>query len=175
MTIREAVELTLQASAYGFEKQLGQGEIFVLDMGEPIKVIDIAKRMIRLAGFSPDKDIKIKIVGCRPGEKLFEELFDETDKRIDSPVPGVLGAVPAPVPLPTLKNAFMRLQHYAERGNEPAVVSVMRELLPRYEHEATTKYRPSNESKLVGPSRKSRPKVPGSGNIQQSNAQKTAY
>ncbi|RVK04691.1 polysaccharide biosynthesis protein, partial [Sinorhizobium meliloti] len=105
MTIREAVELTLQASAYGFEKQLGQGEIFVLDMGEPIKIIDIARRMIRLAGFTPDQEIEIKIIGCRPGEKLFEELFDETDKRTSSPVPGVLGAVPEPIPLPTLRDA----------------------------------------------------------------------
>lgn len=139
MTIREAVELTLQASAYGFEKQLGQGEIFVLDMGEPIKIIDIARRMIRLAGFTPDQEIEIKIIGCRPGEKLFEELFDETDKRISSPVPGVLGAVPEPIPLPTLRDAFARLQRYSERGNEASVVAVMRELLPRYEHEADRK------------------------------------
>ncbi|WEX75799.1 polysaccharide biosynthesis protein [Sinorhizobium numidicum] len=138
MTIREAVELTLQASAYGFEKQIGQGEIFVLDMGEPIKIIDIARRMIRLAGFAPDKDIEIKIIGCRPGEKLFEELFDETDKRISSPVPGVLGAVPDPIPLPTLRHAFARLQRYAERGNERALVSVMRELLPHYQHGDTS-------------------------------------
>ncbi len=116
MTIREAVELTLQASAYGFEKQLGQGEIFVLDMGEPIKIIDIARRMIRLAGFTPDQEIEIKIIGCRPGEKLFEELFDETDKRTSSPVPGVLGAVPEPIPLPTLRDAFARLQRHSERG-----------------------------------------------------------
>ncbi len=139
MTIREAVELTLQASAYGFEKQLGQGEIFVLDMGEPIKIIDIARRMIRLAGFTPDQEIEIKIIGCRPGEKLFEELFDETDRRTSSPVPGVLGAVPEPIPLPTLRDAFARLQRHSERGNEASVVAVMRELLPRYEHEADRK------------------------------------
>lgn len=139
MTIREAVELTLQASAYGFEKQLGQGEIFVLDMGEPIKIIDIARRMIRLAGFTPDQEIEIKIIGCRPGEKLFEELFDETDKRTSSPVPGVLGAVPEPIPLPTLRDAFARLRRHSERGNEASVVAVMRELLPRYEHEADRK------------------------------------
>ncbi|MDK1385953.1 nucleoside-diphosphate sugar epimerase/dehydratase [Sinorhizobium sp. 8-89] len=145
MTIREAVELTLQASAYGFEKQLGQGEIFVLDMGEPIKIIDIARRMIRLAGFTPDQDIEIKIIGCRPGEKLFEELFDETDKRINSPVPGVLGAVPEPIPLPTLKDAFARLQRHSERGNETDVVAVMRELLPRYEHEADRKPRAASK------------------------------
>ena len=69
MTIREAVELTLQASAYALEKKLGSGEIFVLDMGEPIKIIDIARRMIRLAGFTPDQDIKIEIIGRRPGRK----------------------------------------------------------------------------------------------------------
>ena len=89
MTIREAVELTLQASAYAVEKNLGSGEIFVLDMGEPIKVIDIARRMIRLAGFTPDHDVQIEIVGRRPGEKLFEELFDSTEKRVAPPVPGV--------------------------------------------------------------------------------------
>ncbi len=148
MTIREAVELTLQASAYGFEKQLGQGEIFVLDMGEPIKIIDIARRMIRLAGFTPDQEIEIKIIGCRPGEKLFEELFDESDKRISSPVPGVLGAVPEAIPLPTLRDAFARLQRHSERGNEAAVVSVMRELLPRYEHEADLKMAVRNRASL---------------------------
>jgi O-antigen biosynthesis protein WbqV len=161
MTIREAVELTLQASAYGFEKQLGQGEIFVLDMGEPIKVIDIARRMIRLAGFTPDQDVAIKIIGCRPGEKLFEELFDETDKRIVSPVPGVLGAVPEPVPLPKLKNAFLRLQHHAERGNEPAIVEVIRDLLPRYEHSPVAKSkRAVGEKRARPPAQKTSLKVP---------------
>ncbi|APG88685.1 polysaccharide biosynthesis protein EpsC (plasmid) [Sinorhizobium americanum CCGM7] len=162
MTIREAVELTLQASAYGFEKQLGQGEIFVLDMGEPVKIIDIARRMIRLAGFTPDQDIEIKIIGCRPGEKLYEELFDEADKRITSPVPGVLGAVPEPIPLPTLRDAFARLQRHAERGNDPAVVAVMRELLPRYEHEAAMTKSPAVNKKRgrLQPTRRSKPGGP---------------
>ncbi|WP_432654021.1 polysaccharide biosynthesis protein [Sinorhizobium fredii] len=164
MTIREAVELTLQASAYGFEKQLGQGEIFVLDMGEPVKIVDIARRMIRLAGFTPDQDIEIKIIGCRPGEKLYEELFDESDKRTTSPVPGVLGAVPEPIPLSTLRDAFTRLQRYAERGNDPAVGAVMRELLPRYEHDAgntkpramkkkRSRLQPHSRSKAAAPRR----------------------
>ncbi|WP_093234816.1 nucleoside-diphosphate sugar epimerase/dehydratase [Sinorhizobium sp. NFACC03] len=133
MTIREAVELTLQASAYGFQKQIGQGEIFVLDMGEPVKVIDIARRMIRLAGFVPDKDIHIEIVGCRPGEKLFEELFDETDKRIPSAIPGVLGAVPHAVPSTVLKSAFQRMQRHAERCDERGVLTGIAELLPNAE------------------------------------------
>lgn len=132
MTVREAVELTLQASAYGLEKQLAQGEIFVLDMGEPIKIIDIARRMIRLAGLEPDRDVTIEIVGCRPGEKLFEELFDPTEKRVRPPIPGVLGAVPAPVPLETLHRAFQDLQACVSAGDTARLVATIQTLLPSF-------------------------------------------
>lgn len=132
MTIREAAELTLQASAYGLEKQLGKGEIFVLDMGEPIKIVDIARRMIRLAGYEPDCEIQIKIVGLRPGEKLFEELFDRTDTRVSAPVPGVFGAVPVPVPLPHIYQVFERLRTAAERGDVAAVFQAIGTILPGF-------------------------------------------
>ncbi|TJV39088.1 MAG: polysaccharide biosynthesis protein [Mesorhizobium sp.] len=138
MTIREAVELTLQASAHGLEKSLGQGEIFVLDMGAPIKIIDMARRMIKLAGFRPDEDIKIKIVGCRPGEKLFEELFDERERRVDVPISGVLGAVPNPVPLETLRKEFSQLRRMAKAGDTGGVLDLVSRLLPSY-HRPETK------------------------------------
>lgn len=138
MTIREAVELTLQASAHGLEKSLGQGEIFVLDMGAPIKIIDMARRMIKLAGFRPDEDIKIKIVGCRPGEKLFEELFDERERRVDVPISGVLGAVPNPVPLETLRKEFSQLRRLAKAGDTGGVLDLVARLLPSY-HRPETK------------------------------------
>ncbi|MCA0049710.1 polysaccharide biosynthesis protein [Mesorhizobium sp. B283B1A] len=138
MTIREAVELTLQASAHGLEKSLGQGEIFVLDMGAPIKIIDMARRMIKLAGFRPDEDIKIKIVGCRPGEKLFEELFDERERRVDVPISGVLGAVPNPVPIETLRKEFSQLRRLAKAGDTGGVLDLVARLLPSY-HRPETK------------------------------------
>lgn len=135
MTIREAVELTLQSSAYGLEGEIGQGEVFVLDMGQPIKIIDIAHRMIKLAGFVPDVDIAIKYVGLRPGEKLYEELFDVAEERVSSPVPGVLGAVPVPVPLDLLRSAIAQLKAYCEVGNVEAAMTVLSDLIPGYERQ----------------------------------------
>lgn len=142
MTIREAVELTLQASSYGLQGEIGQGEIFVLDMGAPIKIIDIARRMIKLSGLRPDIDIEIKIVGLRPGEKLFEELFDTAEERVESPVPGVLGAIPDPVPLAFLEDCFSRLRLIAESGDHSALVRLVRDVLPTYEPGAASSLSP---------------------------------
>ena len=75
MSIPEAAQLILQAGSLGVG-----GEIFLLDMGNPIKIIDIAKELIRLSGFEPYKDIKIKFTGTRPGEKKSEELSSESEK-----------------------------------------------------------------------------------------------
>jgi FlaA1/EpsC-like NDP-sugar epimerase len=77
MTIPEACQLVLEAAAMG-----NGGEIYIFDMGKPVKIIDLARKMIKLAGFIPDKDIEIKIVGLRPGEKLYEELLNDTSKTV---------------------------------------------------------------------------------------------
>src|SRR5437899_5285167 len=75
MTIPEAVQLVLQASVMG-----QGGDVFVLDMGEQVRVADLARNMILLSGQRPDRDIKIRYTGLRPGEKLYEELFDEREQ-----------------------------------------------------------------------------------------------
>ena len=77
MTIPEACQLVLEAGTMG-----KGGEIFIFDMGDPVKIIDLARKMIKLAGYTPDKEIKIKIVGLRPGEKLYEELLNDTAKTL---------------------------------------------------------------------------------------------
>jgi FlaA1/EpsC-like NDP-sugar epimerase len=76
MTIPEAVQLVIRAGDIG----AGKGEVFVLDMGEPVKIVDLAHNMIKLAGYEPESDIAIEFTGPRPGEKLHEELFDGAEE-----------------------------------------------------------------------------------------------
>jgi FlaA1/EpsC-like NDP-sugar epimerase len=125
MTVHEAVQLILQSTARALEGGVRRGRIFVLDMGEPIKIIDIARRMIRLAGLEPEKDVKINIVGLRPGEKLYEELFDEKEERLPSVLPGIFEAEPSPVSLEQLDSLFDLLATASGEGDAAAVRSII--------------------------------------------------
>jgi O-antigen biosynthesis protein WbqV len=132
MTVAEAVSLVLQASAHGHEKRAGLGQIFVLDMGEPVKIADIAQRMIRLAGLQPHVDVKIEITGLRPGEKLYEELFDAAERRLPASMPGVLGALPNPVPVAELRALFGALEQAAAAADAAALRGLIKDMLPGY-------------------------------------------
>ena len=95
--------------------------------------MDVAERMIRLAGLRPGQDIEIKIVGARPGEKLFEELFDRAEQRRPSSIIGVDVAIPTRVPLAVLNAWIPRLQAAAVAGDADTVVDLLRELVPGYQ------------------------------------------
>ncbi|MEM7023779.1 MAG: nucleoside-diphosphate sugar epimerase/dehydratase [Pseudomonadota bacterium] len=132
MTVREAVELVLQASAHGTQHQEERGQIFVLDMGEPIKIVEVARQMIRLAGLRPEEDIRIEFTGLRPGEKLYEELFDRDEQRLPAVVDGVLAAVPQPISLEILRRAFDELLAAALRDDDVAMQHMIQHMLPGY-------------------------------------------
>jgi FlaA1/EpsC-like NDP-sugar epimerase len=85
MTIPEACQLVLEAAAMG-----NGGEIYIFDMGNPIKIIDLANKMIKLAGFIPEKDIQIRFTGLRPGEKLYEELLNHTSRTLNTHHPKIM-------------------------------------------------------------------------------------
>lgn len=103
MTVREAVELVLQASAHGLADHGEKGRIFVLDMGRPIKIADIARQLIRLAGLEPDVDVTLKFTGLRPGEKLFEELYDPNGETpVSTSTNGVFAVTPSRMELGVL-------------------------------------------------------------------------
>lgn len=138
MTIREAVELTLLASARGLEDDTSQGAIFVLDMGKPVKIIDVAERMIKLAGLRPNVDIEIKFIGPRPGEKLFEELFDADEAQRPSNIPGVSVAVPAGANDLLVAKAIADLEEVAKAGDADGVIDLLTRLVPGYRSKTAT-------------------------------------
>jgi FlaA1/EpsC-like NDP-sugar epimerase len=105
MTIPEAVRLVLQAGAMG-----QGGEIFVLDMGEPVKIVDLAREMIRLSGLEPDKDIAIELTGIRPGEKLDEKLFNDGEEVGRTIHPKIMTATRTHIPPDILARDLERLR-----------------------------------------------------------------
>ena len=129
MTVHEAVQLVLHSMARAMECDVRRGRIIVLDMGEPVKIIDIARRMIRLSGLEPDRDVPIKIVGLRPGEKLYEELFDEREERLPSNLPGVFEAEPVPVPISVLREGFDALSEAISAHDEEQVKALLFKLI----------------------------------------------
>lgn len=118
MTVREAVQLILQSSSSALNYDTPRGTIFVLDMGDPVKIVDLACRMIRLYGLEPETDVPIEFVGVRPGEKLFEELFDNCEEQVESGIKGIFEALSQPIPLPFITKSIDRLARAVEQGDQ---------------------------------------------------------
>jgi FlaA1/EpsC-like NDP-sugar epimerase len=137
MTVREAVELVLQATVLGSTGEAA-GKLFVLDMGEPVRIIDLARQMIRLAGKRPNIDIPIKITGLRPGEKLFEEIFHGAEPLLPTACKGILLAAPRTGDAGALGAAIDELAATCARGDLPALQSQLRRLVPEYQASAET-------------------------------------
>ncbi len=124
MTIPEAVQLIVQAGAIG-----ESGDIFVLDMGDPVKIIDLAHNMIRLSGKEPDRDIPIEFIGVRPGEKLHEDLWGDDEASEATSHPKILRASSAPVDPLWLEDELAELERLVEAGETVEVVARLAELL----------------------------------------------
>ncbi|MCH8998791.1 MAG: polysaccharide biosynthesis protein [Proteobacteria bacterium] len=138
MTVREAVELVLQASALGVEAPADEaGKIYVLDMGEPIKIMDLAGQIIRLAGLRPEKDIKIEVTGLRPGEKLREELFHEAELLVETTHPGLRLAAPRTTNLELLGRSLDELAELCAGERGEGVMRLLHHLVPEYHEEQT--------------------------------------
>ncbi len=136
MTVREAVGLVLQASVVGVGTDLHDGGIFVLDMGEPVKIVELARQMIRLAGLRPEIDIDIRFTGLRPGEKLFEELFHGREPPSPTGFPGLLMATPRTADPAIVGRAIEEIAS-ACRGAQPRLAfSLLARLVPEFEHNA---------------------------------------
>ena len=104
-------------------------------MGEPIRIMDLAEQMIRLAGLRPGKDIKIDIIGTRPGEKLFEEIFHGAEPPVATESPGILLAAPRPGNLDDLVPALADLLDACRDNDTARVLSILHKLIPEYNSE----------------------------------------
>lgn len=125
MTIPEACQLIMQASVMG-----KGGEIFVLDMGEPIKITYLAEQMIRLSGKIPGVDVEIVYSGLRPGEKLYEELFYENENLSPTPHKKIRLAQSMDINWNTLRQRIAELEKASERYDEKAIVQSLTLLVP---------------------------------------------
>lgn len=128
MLIPEAVQLVLIAASAG-----NGGEIFVLDMGEQIRILDMAENLIRLSGFIPHEDIKIEFTGLRPGEKLYEELFDESERMTPTFHEKLMSAVPQnPPSMEDLSRHIAELQRMVLNNAVSDLVYQMQKIIPGY-------------------------------------------
>ncbi|WP_161821423.1 nucleoside-diphosphate sugar epimerase/dehydratase [Sporotomaculum syntrophicum] len=127
MTIPEAVQLVIQAGSMA-----GGGEVFILDMGQPVKIVDLARDMIRLSGLEPDKDIKIKFTGIRPGEKLFEELLTAEEGSSATKHKRIFVAKPCLVDISTQEQQLLLLSQDPTRLKDSDVFNALSAILPNF-------------------------------------------
>jgi FlaA1/EpsC-like NDP-sugar epimerase len=127
MMIPEASQLILQAGAMGHG-----GEIFILDMGEPVKIDDMARDLIRFSGLEPDRDIQIEYIGLRPGEKLFEELIAEGENTVATDHDKIMVLNGIDCNIGVLNGSIERLKQAAEKQDSNAVIDLLQKILPEY-------------------------------------------
>lgn len=127
MTIPEACQLVLEAGTMG-----NGGEIFIFDMGQPVKILDLAKKMIRLAGFTPDKEIEIKIIGLRPGEKLYEELLNDTSKTLPTHNEKILIAQEIYDDYESINTLIVELLEKIQSFSDDEIVTEMKKIVPEF-------------------------------------------
>jgi len=146
MTVREAVGLVLQASVLGMADITlptgAQGGIFVFDMGEPVRIVDLARQMIRLAGLHPAEDgpepgrIQIRFTGLRPGEKLFEELFHGSEPPVPTGHPGLLMATPRTADPAIVGRTIDEIAAACRAGQVGLALTLLGRMIPEFEHNA---------------------------------------
>jgi FlaA1/EpsC-like NDP-sugar epimerase len=133
MTVQEAVGLVLQSAT------LGQGgEIFVLDMGKLVKVVDVARQLIELSGLKPEVDIEIRFIGLRPGEKLFEETRHSTENIVATDHPKIMRFTGEPLPFEALRQGLLNVREKAAGMDANQVKLEIQKLVPEYKPQLTT-------------------------------------
>jgi O-antigen biosynthesis protein WbqV len=136
MTIREACDLVVTAASHASEQSNGDASVYVLNMGQPVRIVELAERIIRLSGLEPERDIKITFTGIRPGERLNEILFARGEETSDTGIPGIVAAKPVSPSLETIRAWVATLEQGVTRGERAAISNVLRDAVPEFRGEA---------------------------------------
>ena len=136
MTIREACDLVITAASHSLGRLNGDASVYVLNMGQPVKIVDLAERIIRLSGLEPGRDIQITFTGIRPGERLNEILFAREEETVDIGIPGIVAAKPVRPPLEAIRAWIATLERGLARGERAAIYNVLRDAVPEFRGEA---------------------------------------
>ncbi len=132
MTIREACDLVVTAASHALGPSRSDVPVYVLNMGQPVKILDLAERMIRLAGLEPGKDIDIVFTGARPGERVQEILFAREEPIVDIGVVGVVAARPVQPSIDAMRGWLAMLDQGVTREEREAIYRVLREAVPDF-------------------------------------------
>ena len=136
MTIRDASELVLPAASHALGTPRSDLTDYVLHMGQPVKIVELAERIIRLSGLEPGRDIKIEFTGIRPGERLHEILFAQEEATADIAIPGIVAAKPVQPSLDAMRTWLTRLEQALAQGERPAIDALLRDAVPEFRGEA---------------------------------------
>lgn len=136
MTIREACDLVITASRHANSQNDGSVSVYVLNMGQPVKIVDLAERIIRLSGLEPGRDIKIEFTGIRPGERLHEILFSREEEMAEIGIPGIVAARPVQASLADLRGWVAQLEQGLANNEHDVIYKVLREAVPEFAGEA---------------------------------------
>jgi FlaA1/EpsC-like NDP-sugar epimerase len=132
MTIREACDLVITAATHALGGERGHVSVYVLNMGQPVKIVDLAERMIRLSGLQPGHDIEIVFTGMRPGERLNEILFANEEPAVEIGVAGIMAAKPNEPPMQSLRKWIAALEQAIASDDAATIKTVLVDAVPEF-------------------------------------------
>ena len=136
MTIREACDLVITAASHALGPVSGDVSVYVLNMGQPVKIVDLAERIIRLSGLEPGRDIQITFTGIRPGERLHEILFAREEETAEIGIPGIVATRPVQPSLEAIRAWAALLDQGVARNDRAVIYNVLRDAVPEFRGEA---------------------------------------
>jgi O-antigen biosynthesis protein WbqV len=136
MTIREACDLVITSASHALGPQSSDVAVYVLNMGQPVKIVELAERIIKLSGLEPGRDIEIKFTGVRPGERLHEILFAREEPITETGIEGIVAARPLRPSIEALRSLLRELEDSVARGERGTIDRILRSLVPDFQKEA---------------------------------------